>query len=71
MPYKEYLQTEHWKKTSYECKKRAGFKCKKCKSTENLHAHHLSYENRGDDFEKFDLICLCKECHEKIHKLGE
>jgi len=66
MPYSEYLLTDHWKKKSYNCKQKVGFKCQKCNSKENLVAHHLTYEHCGEEWGK-DLICICDECHKKEH----
>jgi hypothetical protein len=68
MPYEEYLKTKHWKNKSKKCKIYAGFKCQKCGSKDNLAAHHLTYIRLGKEYYK-DLICLCGECHKKIHNL--
>lgn len=68
MPYKEYLQTKHWKKLRALTIIRANHKCQLCNSDGKLNVHHRSYENRGDfEREKRDLICLCELCHQKFH----
>lgn len=66
MPYRQYLNTHHWKTTSAEAKKKAGFKCRLCNSGGELHTHHRTYENRGSEAEE-DLIVLCADCHGKFH----
>lgn len=70
MPYKEYLQTKHWKMFARLAKKKAGWICNACSSGDNLNVHHLTYERRGN--EKFsDVVVLCKECHEKVHEINK
>jgi len=71
MPYKEYLQTEHWQALRYDSLKRAGFQCELCASKGELHVHHKTYERHGYEYKK-DLIVLCANCHAKFHnKLAE
>lgn len=72
MPYLKYLETKHWFLLSNKCKKRARFKCKKCKrkwTKTSLHAHHKTYKNKGNFKKEFwDLVCLCKDCHKTVHR---
>lgn len=71
MPYRQYLKTHHWKKTSDEAKRKAGFRCRLCNASGELHTHHRTYEHRGGEPEE-DLIVLCADCHGKFHdKLPE
>ena len=45
--------------------------CKLCKSTKNLHTHHIIFQSvnpgEGKNF-KNNLVVLCQDCHEKLHK---
>lgn len=66
MPYKEYLQTEHWKNKRKSTLKKAKYKCELCNSKDNLNVHHKTYENRGCEMSR-DLIVLCEKCHSKFH----
>jgi len=66
MPYKEYLQTDHWKAMRNRQLKLANYKCQLCSNKENLNVHHNTYENRGEEKDE-DLITLCKNCHGKFH----
>lgn len=66
MPYKEYLQTDHWKKKRLQALKRYNFRCQTCNSNNKLHVHHRTYERRGEELIT-DLICLCDKCHSKFH----
>lgn len=65
--YSIYLQLDHWqkvKKAMYSMKSR----CHVCFiGEENLNIHHLTYENIGNEG-YFDLVVLCKDCHNKIHR---
>lgn len=68
MPYKDYLQTDHWKTLRKRKLKQARYKCQICSSKEDLNVHHNTYENRGCE-EDEDLVVLCKQCHEKFHNI--
>jgi len=51
---------------SEETKRLAGYRCQVCNSEGELHAHHRTYERKGDELQS-DLICLCNECHILFH----
>lgn len=71
LPYAEYLKTDHWKEMRQRELKRAGFRCQVCNiSRVQLHVHHRTYENRGNE-QRGDLIVLCADCHETFHKSGK
>jgi 5-methylcytosine-specific restriction endonuclease McrA len=64
--YTKYIQSKEWKeKRNFIVGKYK--KCSCCGSEENLHVHHLSYENLGNENES-DLLLLCKKCHGLVHK---
>jgi hypothetical protein len=64
--YKEYLKSEEWKKKSKKALIRANFRCQLCNKKDEIHIHHRTYENLGNEKES-DLIALCKGCHKKFH----
>lgn len=66
MPYRDYLQTDHWKEIRMVMLKRARFSCQLCSAKGELHVHHRTYENRGNE-QYSDLIVLCADCHGKFH----
>jgi hypothetical protein len=71
MPYRDYLQTDHWKEVRAQMLKRAGHKCSLCGSRERLNVHHNNYQSLGDERWE-DLAVLCRPCHGKFHdKLGD
>jgi len=53
-----------WKET---CKRRDGYKCQYCGSTQILQVHHIvSRKNTSTFFDIDNGITLCKNCHSKL-----
>lgn len=48
--------------------KKYGYKCSICGKTNNLQIHHKIPIKNGGTNDLFNLIPLCIDCHEKIHK---
>jgi 5-methylcytosine-specific restriction endonuclease McrA len=47
---------------------RDGWRCQKCGSFRNLDVHHMRRRSAlGDDVEA-NLITLCRECHQTLHR---
>lgn len=70
MPYKLYLETEHWKHFRAETLKFAQYKCQLCNSKDTeLNVHHKNYDNVGRETFN-DVIVLCKLCHGTHHGKG-
>lgn len=64
--YYKYLRSAWWKET------RAHFliennQCYVCGKKKKLQVHHKTYKRVGKE-QVEDLICLCKDCHEVVHK---
>lgn len=69
MPYDDFLLTPYWKAIAEKVRYRAKHKCQLCNGTEGLSVHHSTYEHHGDELNHLeDLICLCRDCHEKFHE---
>lgn len=64
--YKRYLNTKKWKDKRIELFNIRGEKCEKCGSKNDLHIHHLTYENIFNE-KLEDLQILCKFCHKAEH----
>jgi len=47
---------------------RDGFKCQHCGSKEHLEVHHIIYRSQGGTNNVNNLITLCHECHQDVHK---
>jgi hypothetical protein len=68
MPYKEYLQTPHWKHRREARVRAAGHRCQLCNSgSVSLNVHHRTYERLGEELDG-DLIVLCRACHSTFHE---
>lgn len=64
--YKNYLHTDQWLGIRDEVFERFGGRCATCNGTENLHAHHRTYERVGYEYIE-DLTLLCATCHHLLH----
>jgi hypothetical protein len=66
--YSEYLKTGHWLEIRERIIKRCNGICEGCGENKATQVHHLTYKNKGNEF-LFELIGLCSDCHNRIHKL--
>lgn len=67
LDYKKYLLTPEWRAKRERVLIRDNYLCQGCLSNRANEVHHTTYANFGDEL-FFQLISLCKECHEKVHK---
>ena len=75
--YEAWKQSENYKvigrlqneanKLKAECKEEANYICAIC-GGEALDAHHVIPLEEGGTNEKDNLICLCRTCHQQVHK---
>lgn len=72
MDYSDFLQTPYWKAIAESVRKYHNYTCQICNGTEGLSVHHKTYDHHGDELHHMkDLVCLCKDCHEKFHEVGK
>jgi 5-methylcytosine-specific restriction endonuclease McrA len=46
-----------------------GYQCQKCKGkNKKLHVHHITFKSKGGTNTPDNLITLCTDCHDKLHK---
>lgn len=64
--YTPYLQSSKWIKKRDLVLKRDDYICQACLSNKATQVHHLTYQNVFDE-PLFELISICKPCHDKIH----
>jgi hypothetical protein len=67
--YREYIASDMWKQRALEAKERVSWKCQLCNKpgeNGNLHTHHRTYENLGNERPE-DITVLCADCHAKFH----
>lgn len=63
-----------WQKRRLEVMQAAGFRCQRCRSSEEtLNVHHISYlkDRKPWEYDDSELMCLCRGCHEKVHRQDE
>ena len=72
--YKSLLNSDYWRGYSYAIVKERDWTCEVCgkkfKYQRNmLNVHHLTYhnDNKPWQYDKEELLLLCKDCHAKIH----
>jgi hypothetical protein len=70
MDYYQYLSTPEWRAIRQRVINRAGKVCEGCGEREASIVHHMTYQRRGREF-LLDLIAVCRECHDLIHKKGD
>ncbi len=63
------MATKRDQKLAKACLERDGHTCMKCRSTEDLQAHHINALVYGGEDELDNLITLCTECHAEWHCL--
>ena len=77
MTYQEYLDRTAWKVLRLLVFTRDGNCCQrqlfetfeKCGRTDNLHGHHIKYPSDWGQDCMDNIVTLCADCHEEVHKL--
>ena len=65
--YRSYLLTPEWREKRELVMLRARCICEGCGTADAEEVHHLKYPREwGTEF-LFDLVALCRPCHERIH----
>lgn len=65
--YDQYLQSPIWQERRELVLRRAGGICEACRTGRATAVHHLTYTRVGKE-PLFDLVAVCKECHDELHK---
>lgn len=65
--YKDYLRSEKWQEKRKERLLQDGYRCQLCGTGKNLEVHHVTYERIGNE-KISDLVTLCNNCHQFVHK---
>lgn len=64
--YNNYIRSKKWKVFANNIKLKSNNKCTFCGSEKRLAVHHHNYVNLYNETEK-DVVCVCGQCHLKIH----
>jgi len=73
--YQNYLRSYKWRKLRNRRIGYDNYTCQICKTKcsnrkgKGFNVHHKSYKNLGTKKEFWDLRTLCKNCHNKMHKI--
>lgn len=70
MDYKEQIKSPKWQKRRLEIMQKDNFTCQLCGDTESmLNVHHLCYHKDSKiwEYEDWELITLCENCHKDEH----
>ena len=62
------LDSTSYKGLHLQVLERDGWRCQVCGSMQNLQVHHLKLRSRSGGDEEQNLITLCAECHEQVHR---
>ena len=68
--YIDHLMSDKWKQTKLKRLIIDDFKCQQCNkpiTAETSHCHHITYKNLRDERMK-DMVSVCPQCHNDIHK---
>lgn len=67
--YAEKLKDQRWEDKRIHILRRDNYCCKLCGNHDNLHVHHILYEEDTDpwDYDENYLITVCEFCHNRIH----
>lgn len=64
--YGAYLRSPEWAAKRRLVMKRCGGICEGCMVNPATQVHHLTYDHVGDEL-LFELVGICRQCHEKVH----
>lgn len=69
--YEHYLQSPEWKAKANERRRIDRGICQMCHDpfTPTTEIHHLTYRNLYHENVYTDLVTLCPECHEAVHRM--
>ena len=72
--HRDYLKSDAWEKKRGETFFYHGDKCEICfegdwRDGKDINIHHATYKNIGQENCLTELVVLCRQCHDKIHKL--
>lgn len=67
MDYKEYLNSDNWRKIKSKALDYYGNSCVLCGVNTNISVHHRNYKNLYKET-VFDLVVLCNRCHKFVHQ---
>jgi hypothetical protein len=68
--YQEYLKTDAWRDKRAAVLERERGRCQGCRVEPAVVVHHLTYAHIRREL-LFELVALCRRCHETAHDIEE
>jgi hypothetical protein len=65
--YEEHLSSPAWHELRRKVFARCAGVCEGCRDRRAVQVHHLTYARLGREM-LFDLVAVCLECHDSIHR---
>jgi 5-methylcytosine-specific restriction endonuclease McrA len=65
--YAAYQLSDAWRDRRRKVLERANHLCEACRERRATEVHHLHYMRVGYE-PLFDLVAICRECHETLHR---
>jgi 5-methylcytosine-specific restriction endonuclease McrA len=62
------LDANSYRELHRQVLERDGWRCQVCGSMQCLQVHHLKFRSQSGGDEEQNLITLCTECHERVHR---
>jgi 5-methylcytosine-specific restriction endonuclease McrA len=62
------LSPESYEDVRQQVLRRDGWRCQSCGTISNLEVHHKAFRSHAGEDSEENLITLCIECHDGIHK---
>ncbi len=50
--------------------RRDSWRCQSCGAMSNLEVHHQTFRSHSGEDSEFNLITLCRDCHDRQHRDG-
>jgi 5-methylcytosine-specific restriction endonuclease McrA len=65
------LDPEPYDQLRKQVLRRDSWRCQVCGSRRNLQVHHKELRSQQGDDDDLNLITLCADCHERLHRENE
>jgi len=71
IPYAEYINSAEWSELKNKSSRVWGCACLACGEQNGVDRHHLFYRVRIENASPYEIIPLCRNCHNAAHTGGE
>jgi len=62
------LEPESYRELHRQVLERDAWRCQICGCMQNLQVHHLNFRSQSGADEEQNLITLCAQCHDEVHR---